>query len=396
MKKKVAFIKFGGMAIGGTEKVLQTIASEIPKKEYQVDYFYCDSAPYIGSDYKHLDTDSRRIEYCIENKVNLIKFNVAFKDLRTPTHDWIDTDFWDYFNEDHYDVIITGRAGHSEYPFSMINKTKIIDTIHLSGMAENKVNVHKTVLISNEQRERWVRAGGHRKKSTIIPNPVKVIKTQIEYDLGNRFVFGLHQRNDDNIFSPIPLEAYKKIESDKTMFLFLGGSLRYVNQAKSLGIKNIQFIPTSSDPEVIHKFLNTLDVFAHGRSDGEQCSTAIIEAMSHNLPFISHTAPSMGHAEQIKDSGIIVENANEYSQAMLKFINDKTYYDICSSNSNQRYESVYSLDSVIFSYIKLIEEAVSSRDINVFDIILNKFQNICTRQLLKLNKVNKKFKNLVK
>ena len=45
---KVAFIKFGGMANGGTEKVLQTIASELPKDEFDVDFFYCDSAPYIG------------------------------------------------------------------------------------------------------------------------------------------------------------------------------------------------------------------------------------------------------------------------------------------------------------------------------------------------------------
>ena len=41
-------------------------------------------------------------------------------------------------------------------------------------MAENKVNVYKTILISNEQRDRWVGAGGPKKKSTIIPNPVKV------------------------------------------------------------------------------------------------------------------------------------------------------------------------------------------------------------------------------
>ena len=36
---KVAFIKFGGMANGGTEKVLQTIASELPKDEFDVDFF---------------------------------------------------------------------------------------------------------------------------------------------------------------------------------------------------------------------------------------------------------------------------------------------------------------------------------------------------------------------
>ena len=39
-KIKVAFIKFGGMAIGGTEKVLQTIAAELPKNEFEVDYFF--------------------------------------------------------------------------------------------------------------------------------------------------------------------------------------------------------------------------------------------------------------------------------------------------------------------------------------------------------------------
>ena len=37
---KIAFIKFGGMAIGGTEKVLQTIAAELPKDKFEVDYFY--------------------------------------------------------------------------------------------------------------------------------------------------------------------------------------------------------------------------------------------------------------------------------------------------------------------------------------------------------------------
>ena len=59
---KIAFIKFGGMSIGGTEKVLQTIAAELPKDQFQVDFFYCDAAPYIGSDFKHIDTDPSRVE----------------------------------------------------------------------------------------------------------------------------------------------------------------------------------------------------------------------------------------------------------------------------------------------------------------------------------------------
>ena len=37
---KIAFVKFGGMSIGGTEKYLQTIASHLPKDQFEVDFYY--------------------------------------------------------------------------------------------------------------------------------------------------------------------------------------------------------------------------------------------------------------------------------------------------------------------------------------------------------------------
>ena len=39
MNSKIAFIKFAGMAFGGTEKVLQTIAANLPKDKYDIDFF---------------------------------------------------------------------------------------------------------------------------------------------------------------------------------------------------------------------------------------------------------------------------------------------------------------------------------------------------------------------
>lgn len=360
---KIAFIKFGGMAIGGTEKVLQTIAANLPKDKFQVDYYYCDAAPYIGSDYKHIDTDPSRVEYIKNNNVNAIKFHVGFKNVTVSTHDWVDTDFWDVFDENNYDVIQTGRSGHPEYPFIHINNTPIVDSIHLSGMAENKHNVIKTVLISSEQKDRWVAAGGPRERSTIIPNPIEIPKVDENYfeelEIKDKFVFGLHQRNDDGIFSDIPLNAYKQIESESTLFLMLGGSKRYQEQAKQLGIKNIQFLHTTGNLNIIHKFLNTLDVYAHGRADGEQCSCAIIEAMSHGLPVISHIAPSMGQAEQIADAGKVVNDYIEYSQVMMDLMSDSKYYTECSNNSESRYNNVYALDKVILKYIQIYEEIVN-------------------------------------
>ena len=362
---KIAFIKFGGMAIGGTEKVLQTIAAELPKDEVVVDYFYCDAAPYIGSDFKHIDTDPSRVEYVKEHGVNTIKFNVEFKDVTKSTHDWINTDFWDYFDENNYDIIQTGRSGHPEYPFHMINKTPIVDSIHLSGMAENKANSLKTVLISNEQRQRWIASGGPVERAVTIPNPLKIpdvgsINYREEFGWQDKFIFGLHQRRDNNIFSPIPLEAYDEIETDDTAFLLLGGSENYQKQAKDLGLKNFKYLPTTGELEPIHKFLNTLDVYAHGRSDGEQCSCAIIEAMSHSLPVISHTAPSMGQAEQIDNAGKVVDNYEQYSNVMIDMLYNKNYYDRCVSNSKKRYEDVYKLDTVIKKYIEIYKEVANA------------------------------------
>ena len=362
---KIAFIKFGGMAIGGTEKVLQTIAAELPKDEFIVDYFYCDAAPYIGSDFKHIDTDPSRVEYVKEHGVNTIKFNVEFKDVTKSTHDWINTDFWDYFDENNYDIIQTGRSGHPEYPFHMINKTPIVDSIHLSGMAENKANSLKTVLISNEQRQRWIASGGPVERAVTIPNPLKIpdvgsINYREEFGWQDKFIFGLHQRRDNNIFSPIPLEAYDEIETDDTAFLLLGGSENYQKQAKDLGLKNFKHLPTTGELEPIHKFLNTLDVYAHGRSDGEQCSCAIIEAMSHSLPVISHTAPSMGQAEQIGNAGKVVDNYEQYSNVMIDMLYNKNYYDRCVSNSKKRYEDVYKLDTVIKKYIEIYKEVANA------------------------------------
>ena len=361
-KIKVAFIKFGGMANGGTEKYLQTISSYLPKDEFEVDFYYCDSAPYIGADFVHLDTDQSRVEYTKSHGVNLIKVNVGAKDVTKPTHDWVDTNFWELFDESKYDIIQTGRAGHPEYPFYLIKNTPIVDSIHLAGMVDNNSNIAKTVLISEDQKSKWIGAGGDPSRAVIIPVPVEIVDSDESYreEFGweDKFVFGMHQRDDYNIFSPIPLEAYDEIESDDTAFLILGGSSNYRKQAKDLRLKNVRFLDTTSNISLIHKFLNTLDVYAHGRSDGEQCSSAIIEGLSHSLPMISHTAPSMGQLEQIGNAGKVVNNYSEYADVMRSMIDDKKYYGECVINASKRYNEVYNVKAIIERYCELYREVI--------------------------------------
>ena len=368
-KIKIAFIKFGGMANGGTEKVLQTIAANLPQDQFQVDYFYCDAAPYIGSDFKHSDTDPIRLKFMEDSSVNLIKFNTQFKDVTTPLHNWVGTNFWEIFKEEDYDLIQTGRSGHPEYPFCHIHNTPIIDSIHLAGMAERKNNVFKTILVGKKQRELWIKAGGIAEKSVVIPPPVEIPsinKLNNEFSSLRKdglFNFGMHQRPDEGIYSPILLDAYSLIENQSTQMLILGGAQKYRHQADKLNLKNIKFFDTTGDIRRIHEFLSCLNVYTHARKDGEQCSSAIIEAMSHGLPFVSHEAPSMGHIDQIGNAGEVVKTHDDYATVMKKMHHDNDYYKECSANAINQYKTNYSLPSIIDNYVKIYNKALDNESI---------------------------------
>ena len=49
MKKRVAFIKYCGASAGGTEKYLQTIAANLDKSKFDVDYYFSGPAELIIS-----------------------------------------------------------------------------------------------------------------------------------------------------------------------------------------------------------------------------------------------------------------------------------------------------------------------------------------------------------
>ncbi len=323
-KIKIAFIKFGGLSAGGTEKFLQTIAANLSKENFEVTYFYCDSAPYIGSNYKHADTDLNRKTYMEKHDVNLIKFSVETKDITKRTHDWVNTNFWQKFDENKYDIIQTGRAGHPEYPFYKIKRTPIIDSLHLSAGVDNQYNISRVMHITKWSSDKWIKMGGDRKRVVIVSQPMEIdpIKNNLrnKLNLNEKFIFGFHQRIDDNIFSPLPLEAYKKNETEKTEFLIMGGSNLYSEQAKKLEIKNFKQIPHSGKPQDIYDFLQTLNVYAHGRKDGEVNSTAIAEAMFFGLPIISHISSiNNGHIECIGEAGMVVKNEIEYAGELKKY-----------------------------------------------------------------------------
>ena len=362
--KKIAFIKYGGFASGGTEVSFQTLAKHL-SETYEVDYYYCDPTPYIGSDYTHPPTDVFRKEYLTNSKVNIIKFNVEFKDLTVRTHNWVNTNFWELFSENKYSLILSTTAGPPEYPFVEITETPIINILTLNAGVSNQENICKTVLISEFSQKQWVRDGGIEAKSIVIPLVREGIPKleddfRKELSLKNKFIFGFHQREADDIFSNIPLKSYQKIEREDNFFLMLGGSVLYQKQAEELKLKNFLRLDSSSDMEILNKFLNTLDVYTHGRKYGETFGLVLTEAMSYGIPLISHRAESNAQEEVIGEAGRVFNKSNtfSYSKEMKKLQNHPTYYEEISKKSYSRFLKYYSSEAILEKYSKLIQEFI--------------------------------------
>lgn len=348
--KKAAFIKFAGLAAGGTEKYLQTIACLLPKDKFQIDYFYTNAAPFLNSGFVHPDNDNMREQIVRDAGVNIVPVHVDSKNGEPPPYNWNGTDFWDKFRESEYDFVQTARGGYPEYPFNIINHCPIIDSIH-SFRGEDKPNIKNAILLCNWQAQKWASNGGNINKAVIIPSivpvpPKKPSTLRARLGLGDDiFIYGFHQANRSDIFSGNSLIAYAAIENRYSAFVILGGCQQHRDLARQLNLQNVFFIDFASSVDDIHDFLGGINAYAHARSDGEVCSAAIIEAMYHGKPVISHPALNMGHAEQLEGCGVMANSLDDYVTEM-KMLQIPDYYITKSEKTLKRYEDRYNYRKV--------------------------------------------------
>jgi glycosyltransferase involved in cell wall biosynthesis len=197
----------------------------------------------------------------------------------------------------------------------------------------------------------------------IIPSLVKIeekkypsLRKELEIP-EDAFVYGFHQGNREDIFSPVSLLAYNQIKNKNNYFLIMGGAKLHRELASAIGCANIRFVEFSSSPDRIHEFLETIDVFAHARSDGEVCSASIIEGLYHGKPVLSHPALNMGHAEQIEGCGKITDSIDEYAQEMLLFEKSKGYLEQTSSSARKKYEEKYKYEKVVDKILNVYYDA---------------------------------------
>ena len=383
-KIRIACIKFNGLGAGGTERWLQNVAAGLNKDKFSVDYFY------TGAE------DAFRKAFMLQNNINLIK--VAASGKVSDYGEWVDTDLWEKFDQNKYDLVQTAIAGNTEWPFYLLKKP-VIHKIALDYAVDFSPNVYHNFFLSEWMRNKWVRMGGIRELSSVVPVGLELPASNdsLRQELGipaEAVVAGYHQRVDDNIFSDIPLKAFAEIQGTKRFFVIMGGSKKYAEQAKALGIHNFIQLEHSADTVQISKFLNTLNMFSHGRKDGETFGTVFAEALLHKLPCLGHkTRNSNAHKETMGPGGFFANNQAEYTNKLkLLFEDSNTRSELVKAgfayaktmfidtdyiaDIEKKYEEIYRNDSNLNSKVKHLHQ--------INRIINNKFW-------LKIKKVFRRF-----
>lgn len=359
---KAAIIKQGGLCSGGIEKYLQQIAIELKSVGWKVDYFYTDTVPCGPHRWMQPGTDPERKRALEKEDIGLFEVNCTDIDALEAGGKWNNSNLFDLFNPSLYDVVIGGHKGEPCWPFSVISGPRIIETVHgtdfISG-ASTYADAY--ILISEYQKSRWYSSGGDPNRTHVIAPMVSVDMSQANCDKlswsipTDKFVFGMHQSKRSGLFSRIPLEAYSLIENENNFFVILGGEDEYSNQAKQLGIKNFLQLPVVSSSKQINSFLSCLDVYAHGRLDGEVCSSSIIEAMAHSLPIVSHPSTfNNGHASQLDGCGFITRSSQEYASILSDLQKNNDLRNNVMNLTKEKYKKFFSYQSTREELLKVI------------------------------------------
>ncbi len=364
------------MSAGGTERYLRGLAKGLNKNLFEVTYFYSDPAGHTESNSKPLQNEAQFEADLNEHGVKTIKFRVGQKNDLSDRHEWRDTDFFEVFSESSFDLLVTGRAGHPEYPFFKIRKVPIIDTIHLDAGIDWQPNISKVVFLSNWSLEKWVRQGGPRQltfQSSLIldKQPKKLVPNREEIrdriGITTKFTIGMHQRASDDIFSSIPIDAFSKIcHSLDVSFILLGGGKKYREQVARLGLQKYVYFFDFDSCLSEEEFLCSLDVYAHGRKDGEINSLAIARAMEAGLPVISHVSnQNNGHIECIGEAGYVVKTVEEYEEALTKVLTKPKVLLLLQEKAKYQFNEKYMSRSILEDIDRLfVSEIHSSRKLN--------------------------------
>lgn len=342
MEKKIIIHHLNELTIGGTEKTTQIILKELDS--YDDNYIH-----YLA--YKR-DGDKTREPFFMEilGKERMLSYGSKEEFIN------IISNLKPY-------VLHRYAAGIPEWPFVKEVRPHVKHFVSTSifGNQDNTIDIKKVIYVSQHLKN--IIGFGSNEDHVVIRTPVEPPKTEEdlreELDIPkDAFVFGRIGRDDNNIYNPINLFAYSKVETENTYFVIVAPSELCKRDIEKLKIKNYRYVDKTTDDVRLSRFYNTIDVLAHARKDGECNPSNVWEAAAHGKPVISHYGTTFnGHIETIQDSGFVVSpnDFKEYIRIMKSFIDGTINYSFYSAKCKERWQKTCTPDKLAKQYINLLD-----------------------------------------
>jgi glycosyltransferase involved in cell wall biosynthesis len=263
-----------------------------------------------------------------------------------------------------FDLLHTHRSGEDEWLLPGLGKSprtyKIVET-NFHGATETIADKRIYPSHALMKSKKIVLSD----KTRVIPNIVNSkqgISQRSKYGITEEIlVFGRVGRSDKSIYSSKLIEEYAKIETERTLLIWVGKSRLAELDALKFGLNNILWLDPIEDPIKVADLYQTFDVYLHVNALGETFGNTVAEAVLRGIPVAS------------------LRGDRRYPQAQAELLSDKQY---CSSRrqfknllnayiKNPALRREISKQNIDFGKNYLSEESIYSKVKRVYEDILN-------------------------
>ncbi len=310
-KNNILIFDEQGYFYGSTQKLLRQMA-KILSKDFNV--FFAGGPV----------SDSALAGDLVKSGVNIVEFNFKRKQLKEP-HKLLGMmpGILRILKQYNIQCVYTTVYAHYQFPINTIPASIPLVLISPFGHFANNGNVPLVYVSGKENAERIKARGVSGVK--LFFNPLEDFEEKYlqKKPIGEQLLFGRIGRSDDNIFDPIALKAFKKLEdkyTSKVKYIVVNPPPMWLALAEKLGVKNIEYRNAITETEGLGKFYNEIDVLAHARKDGETVGMAIGEAMLAGDPILTHKSHFHNDHFDILDASYSlwaeVDNVDQYFKNM--------------------------------------------------------------------------------
>lgn len=196
----------------------------------------------------------------------------------------------------------------------------------------------------------------------------------VRQEIQTAVVFGRIGRADDRIFDPISIAAFAKLEKKygtRVKYKIVNPPPLMEKMVATLGLQQVEFV-RGFEQEFLARLLQSLDIMAHVRKDGETFGKAIAEAMLSGLPIITHKS--------------------YFNNEHLNFLDDK-FAKWCEPDDVEGYFKNMEWFVLHPQYIRPMGQAARSKALKLFspDIIMPRIMNVFREACQSHNKNSNKF-----